>query len=188
MKHERKAGPVTDLQNEQRAPYPEALAEMVKTLELPTRPGWHVGLRDMDRGQGSSGLTLVILIIAPNTYRASEMIRVQHLMPVPPAAYDARSWRRWLFEQLRLVDLHELMEGFVIDGRRPYAPSHGPGNDPYLVREPEGTDIDVRTSFRGELNPEIERTAVDRLATALDIPPELLGGGNARAEALDHPV
>jgi hypothetical protein len=35
---------------------------------------------------------------------------------------------------------------------RSFAPSHGPGNDPYLVRE-IGTDLDQRTSFRGEVNP-----------------------------------
>lgn len=31
---------------------------------------------------------------------------------------------------------------------RPYAPSHGPGNDPYLIRE-IGTVEDVETSFLG---------------------------------------
>jgi hypothetical protein len=34
---------------------------------------------------------------------------------------------------------------------RPYAPSHGPGNDPYMVRE-VGTTIDQRTSYRGVLD------------------------------------
>jgi hypothetical protein len=28
---------------------------------------------------------------------------------------------------------------------------HGPGNDPYMVRE-VGTELDVKTSFRGEVN------------------------------------
>jgi hypothetical protein len=44
------------------------------------------------------------------------------------------------------------MEFFQVDGARPYAPLHGPGNDCYLVAE-LATDIDKRTSFRGELNP-----------------------------------
>ena len=39
----------------------------------------------------------------------------------------------------------------LLDFVKPYAPSHGPGNDPYLIRE-TGTDADQRTSFRGELN------------------------------------
>ena len=75
-----------------------------------------------------------------------------HYFPVPPAAYDVRSWRRWLLEQVLLVERHEACEFFQLAGDRPYAPSHGPGNDPYLIRE-LGTDEDVRTSFRGELLP-----------------------------------
>lgn len=34
---------------------------------------------------------------------------------------------------------------------RPYAPNHGPGNDPYVVRE-ETTDIDRRTQFTGNVD------------------------------------
>jgi len=143
----------------QEAPYPYELVRLVDQLRLPTRPGWRVYLADLDRGQGSKGLTLIIHVVAPDSYHPERMIHVNHYMIVPAAGYDMRSWRRWLFEQLRLVDLHELAEGFVIEEdhgnwtepTRPYAPSHGPGNDPYLVRE-VGTEVDVRTSFRGELN------------------------------------
>lgn len=136
----------------QEAPYPELLAMLVGQLRLPTRPGWRVYLADLDRGQGSRGLTLVVNVTAPDSYHPERSIHVNHYMIVPAASYDVRSWRHWLFEQLRLVDLHELMEGFVIDGDRPYAPSHGFGQDPYLIRE-VGTDEDRRTSFRNELNP-----------------------------------
>ena len=136
--------------NRQEAPYPQELADLVERCTY--RPRWRVRLEDMDRGQGSLGLTLVITTWTVDTYHPEEPIRVNHLFPVPPAAYDERSWRRWLFEQFLLVEQHECMEFFQIDGERPYAPSHGPGNDPYLVRE-IGTDIDRRTSFRGDLNP-----------------------------------
>lgn len=68
----------------------------------------------------------------------------------PPATYDQRSWRRWLFDRILDVEKHEAMEFFQVAGRRPYAPSHGPGNDPYMIRE-VGTDTDQRTSFRGDL-------------------------------------
>jgi len=132
------------------APYPAALADMVPRLKF--RPGWSFRLYQMDRGQGSEGLTLVITVETVNSYPPHEPMRVAHLMPVPPAAYDARSWRRWLFDQCRLVDQHEACEFFEIDGDKPYAPSHGPGNDPYMIRE-VGTDLDRRTSFRGEVNP-----------------------------------
>ncbi len=73
-----------------------------------------------------------------------------HYFPVPPAAYDRRSWRRWLFECCREVSTHEDMEYFTINGVKPFAPSHGPGNNPYLVRE-VGTEIDQRTSYLGVL-------------------------------------
>jgi hypothetical protein len=133
----------------QEAPYPAELATLVGQLWY--KPGWHFELRDLDRGQESKGLTLVITIAGPDTYDPERNIRVAHYMPVPPAAYDMRSWRRWLFDQTLLVERHEACEFFVLDGDRPYAPSHGPGNDPYLVRE-VGTEVDRRTSFRGEVD------------------------------------
>lgn len=130
------------------APYPQELGLLVDRLVY--KPGWAFHLSEQDRGQGSVGLTLTIQIATPNSYHPDQTIRVAHLMPVPPAAYDVRSWRRWLLDQILLVERHEACEFFTIDGEKPYAPSHGPGNDPYLVRE-VGTDEDRRTSFRGEL-------------------------------------
>lgn len=132
----------------QTAPWPDALAALVG--ELTYRPGWRFSLEEIDRGQGSKGLTLVIQITAPDGYDHGRTIMVVHFMTVPPAAFDERSWRRWLFDQILLVERHEAMEFFSIAGDKPYAPSHGPGNDPYLVRE-LGTDVDRRTSFRGEV-------------------------------------
>jgi hypothetical protein len=134
----------------QRAPYPVELADLLSNLRYKAR--WKFSLEDLDRGQGSEGLTLVITITTPDSYHPETMRTVVHYFPVPPAAYDTRSWRRWLFEQLLLVETHEAMEFFTIDGEKPYAPSHGPGNDPYLIRE-VGTDLDRRTSYLGELNP-----------------------------------
>lgn len=133
----------------QGAPWPAELAALVRGLELTTRPGWKVDLDNVDRGQGSKGLTLTVLIGGPDSYRPDLTIRVAHYFPVPPAAYDARSWRRWLFDRLADVDTHELCEGFTIGGAKPYAPSHGPGNDPYMVRE-LGTQADQEMRFTGE--------------------------------------
>ncbi len=106
----------------------------------------------MDRGQGSEGLTLDITTLGYDSYHPDrgQHYRVHHYMPVPPAAFDERSWRRWLLEQILLVERHEACEFFQIGGEHCYGPSHGPGNDPYLIRE-VGTDEDVRTSFRGVL-------------------------------------
>jgi hypothetical protein len=139
----------------QTAPYPDPLKYLVDRLEY--RRGWRFELADLDRGQGSKGLTLLITIHTMDSYDQDKGRSVVHYMLVPPAAYDARSWQRWLFDQCLLVERHECMEFFTIHDSpgsehsvKPYAPSHGPGNDPYLVRE-VGTDIDQRTSFRGEL-------------------------------------
>jgi hypothetical protein len=155
---------MTETTMRQEAPYPTILADLVSRWRY--RPGWRFELRDMDRGQGSKGLTLLIVAEVPDSYNLDEQIRVGHLMIVPAASYDERSWRRWLLEQCRFVDTHEAMELARIvreayrgqDGEmhevieRPWAPSHGPGNDPYMIRE-LGTEEDQRTSFRGELNP-----------------------------------
>jgi len=140
------------------APYPEALDKLVAALTY--RPGWTFTLSDIDRDQGSEGLTLDIVTLTANSYHPSvcetcESVvtnyRVHHYFIVPAAAYDERSWRRWLLDRLLDVESHECCEFFQVDGERPYAPSHGPGNDPYLIRE-VGTKIDARTSFRGEVN------------------------------------
>ena len=137
----------------QEAPDPKILFDLVERCSY--RPGWTIELLDdYDRGQGSAGLTLDIVTLGYNSYHPErgEHYQVHHYFPVPPAAYDERSWRRWLFEQFLLVERHEAMEFFQIDGERPYAPHHGPGNDPYIVFE-HGTDTDVRTRFTGEVNP-----------------------------------
>lgn len=129
---------------------PDELFALVAGLRY--KAGWTFDLSDLDRGQGSEGLTLSICITVPDAYHPERARSVVHYFPVPPAAYDMRSWRRWVFDRIGDVDDHERCECFEIDGQRPYAPSHGPGNDPYLIRE-VGTDTDVRTSFRGEMNP-----------------------------------
>lgn len=135
--------------NHQVAPYPDELAELVEKLTY--RPGWFFRLEHTDRGQGSQGLTLCIIAGTINSYDFDEPKQIMHYMPVPPAAYQYGSWRRWLFEQIHQVELHECMEFFTIDGEKPYAPNHGPGEDPYTVKE-IGTELGQRTSFRGDLN------------------------------------
>ena len=133
------------------APWPVALAELVESWRY--RPGWTARLVDeYPRDEGTCGLTLVITADTVNSYDHDQPVQINHLFIVPAATYDRRSWRRWLFERCCDVDRHEAAEFFEVDGEKPYAPSHGPGYDPYLVRE-VGTDLDRRTSFRGEVNP-----------------------------------
>ena len=134
----------------QQAPFPHELDSLV--TQLTYRPGWEFHLGHLDRGQGSEGLTLDIVTLGYDAYHPErgETYRVHHYFPVPPAAFNRRSWQWWLFQQLLSVEQHEAMEFFVIDGERPFAPLHGPGNDPYLITV-ESSSAERRTSFRGEL-------------------------------------
>lgn len=140
------------MENIQTAPYPSLLGDLVGALQY--RPGWTCRLTNLDRGQGSVGLTLVITTLGYDSYHPEngETYRVNHYMIVPTANYNRQSWQRWLLEQFILVERHEACEFFRIDGQRPYAPHHGPGNDPYIVFE-RGTDEEARTMFTGEVIP-----------------------------------
>jgi hypothetical protein len=141
--------------NTQTAPYPLELADLVAGCTY--RPGWAVYLRDEIRDPADThtgetrGLTLTIITNTINSYPPHDPMRVRHLFAVPAATYNRASWLRWLFEQFAAVELHECMEFFTVDGEKPLAPNHGPGWDPYLVTQLT-TDLDRRTSFRGEVN------------------------------------
>jgi hypothetical protein len=163
---------MTSRQMSQVAPYPAELAELVASLRYRRDRGWEVCLADdlqRDKpsvhGGESRGLTLVVVRQGPNSYRPEQVMRVAHYFAVPPATYNRASWMRWLFDRLGDVDTHERMEDFALEVtvadqhgcearslERPYAPNHGPGWDPYLITV-ERTEIDRRTSFRGDLNP-----------------------------------
>jgi hypothetical protein len=142
----------------QQALYPHILAALVRIVRY--KKGWSFWLGDLDRGQNSAGLTLTIQVATTNSYEPHAPLVVNHYFIVPAAAYNLRSWQRWLLSQIMLVELHEAMEFFTVPlgdigtpeyENKPYAPHHGPGEDPYTVYE-HGSDEDVRTSFRGELN------------------------------------
>lgn len=136
---------------QQVANVPTELYDLVDKLAY--RPGWTVALGDVDRGQGSDGLTLTITTMGYNSYHPEQgqNYGVHHYFPVPPAAYKRADWQRWLLDQFILVESHEACEFFTVDGDHPYAPNHGPGRNPYTIRE-MGTALDAATSFRGVVN------------------------------------
>ena len=147
----------------QEAPWPTVLEELVGKLRY--RAGWTFSLVHIDRDSWPDkrdtgdllhcrGLTLDILVCVPDSYHPDRNRATVHHMIVPAATYDRRSWQRWLFDQCRLVDVHEAMEIFEVNGVRPYAPHHGPGNDPYLIFE-HGSDEDVATSFLGQVKTDV---------------------------------
>lgn len=121
--------------NTNEAPFPTILADLVSRLTY--RPGWRISLDSTDRGQGSVGLTLIIRTLGYDSYAPEngEHYAVVHYMPVPPAAYNERSWKRWLLDQFLLVEQHEACEFFMIGDDRPYAPFHHDGNNPYTIFE-----------------------------------------------------
>lgn len=133
--------------NNQTAPYPQVLEDLVKDLKY--REGWQFDMDYIDRGQGSCGLTLIVMIDCADTYAPDTRIHVRHFMPVPPASFNEESWRRWLLDQILLVERHEACEFFQIGDKRPYAPHHGFGMDPYIVWD-HGEIQDARTDYRNQ--------------------------------------
>jgi hypothetical protein len=93
------------------------------------KPNWRLYLIHED------ALELVISVLGPNSRDLGRTIEVSHHFLVPLADYNEKSWRRWVFEKCRDVENHELSEWFLVDGYRPYAPLHGPGDNPYFIRE-----------------------------------------------------
>lgn len=83
--------------------------------------------------------------------------QVHHYKLVPAATFNWSSWMRWLLDMCMEVELHEAMEfaTVVIDGKplKPFAPNHGPGHNPYVVRE-FSTELERRTKYTGTVNPD----------------------------------
>lgn len=120
----------------QESPWPTILEELVDNLEY--KPGWNYVLRYKDRGQGSKGLTFIVTTLTTNSYdpdlqNLTPDYRVNHLFPVPPAAYNRTAWTRWLLDRLLEVEIHEACEFFRIAGERIFAPHHSEGEDPYSI-------------------------------------------------------
>lgn len=102
------------------------LRELVDQVEC--KPGWSFYLVDED-----GALRLVIQVPGYDSYNPKRSFTVNHFQPVPIATYNDATWKRWLFEQCRRVENHELGEWFRFGDVRPFAPMHGPGEDPYMV-------------------------------------------------------
>ena len=94
------------------------------------KKGWSFRFFDED-----GALRLVITVRGFDSYDEDRPLIVSHFFPVPIATYNQKSWQRWMFEMCRRVENHELGEWFRIGDVRPFAPLHGPGEDPYTVHE-----------------------------------------------------
>jgi hypothetical protein len=113
------------------------LGQLVDRLQC--KPGWRFALVDEDGAP-----RLVVTVPGQDTYHPDQRLTVRHFFPVPTTTYNEKSWCRWLFEMCRRLENHELGEWFRIDNARPFAPLHGPGEDPYTVHEYRN-ESDART-------------------------------------------
>lgn len=104
------------------------LIDIVQCVQC--KPGWRFELVDEDDSK-----RLVITVQGHDSYHPENRLTVSHFFPVPIATYNEKTWRRWIFEMCRRVENHELGEWFRVGGIRPFAPLHGPGEDPYTVHE-----------------------------------------------------
>lgn len=101
-------------------------------MQAQCKPGWSFRLKHED-----NALRLVVRVAGFDSSLPDNLVpkTIDHYFPVPTATYNERSWRRWMFEVCRRVENHELGEWFRIGSDRPFAPLHGPGEDPYTVHE-----------------------------------------------------
>lgn len=74
---------------------------------------------------------LEIFSYNPDTFNPSEMRYTRHEFIVPVATYNKQAWTRWVFDCIVKMEMHEITEWFMVDGKRVYAPHHGNGWDPY---------------------------------------------------------
>lgn len=97
-------------------------------------PGWSFRLKNEE-----GDLRMVIRVQGYDSAFTSQVklqpYTVDHYFPVPAATYNERTWRRWVFEMCRRVMNHEIGEWMRWGNDRPFAPMHGPGEDPYTVHE-----------------------------------------------------
>lgn len=140
---------------------PENTLEILAKVVTDARcfPNWAFRLIDEDGAH-----RLVITIEGQNNYHPEQPFIVSHYHPVPITTYNEKSWRRWIFEQCRRSMTHEIGEalrwpvaddihrlaGAAVPYARPFAPMHGPGEDPYTAHEIR-TERDALTTQDGSL-------------------------------------
>jgi hypothetical protein len=121
----------------------DLLAQIVATTKGP--PNWSFKLIDEEEAK-----RLVITIDTTSNYDNTKSFLVSHFHPVPVAVYNKKSWQRWIFDQCIRTMNHELGEAICFNGKRPFAPMHGPGEDPYIVHD-NRSDEERRTMQDGSI-------------------------------------
>lgn len=96
------------------------------------KPGWSFLIDEDDETGGS---VFKVIIETVDNYNPSKPFRVAHCAPVPLTTYNEATWRRWVFDHCVAAWAHELGEAISFDGVRPFEPTHGPGENPYVIHE-----------------------------------------------------
>jgi hypothetical protein len=114
---------------------PDDAADILADVVAQTtyKPGWTFELREVERGQGSEGLTLLISATVPDSCNEGAQVGFCHLFPVLPAAYNREAWTGWVLECISMVERHEALEWFRVNGEQVFFPSHAPGDNPYAT-------------------------------------------------------
>ncbi len=117
--------------------------------EVQCKPGWSFRLADED-----GALRLVIRVAGVDAFDPESERAVNHHHPVPTTTFNEKSWRRWILDQCMRTEAHEVCEwlrfGEGDEEMRPFLPTHGPGEDPYVIREYRSED-DAFTTQDGSL-------------------------------------
>lgn len=143
---------------QQVAPWPDQLAALVDVMRF--MPDWRFDLVDDDQRDEdtegrpvTAGLTLWIHVTQPDAYHPDRRRTVLHKKIVPAATFNRGAWERWLLEQCLDVLRHEACEFLAFGDHRPFSPTHGKGDDPYVIHE-YATGIQRRTRFDNRINPQ----------------------------------
>lgn len=100
--------------------------------EAKYKPGYQFRLTEKDGGR----FLYIIDTQCRDAYNPEQSMPLSHEHPVPMGVtYNEKTWRRWVYEQCRRVENHEIGEWLRWGEERPFAPLHGPGEDPYTVHE-----------------------------------------------------
>lgn len=114
--------------------------------EVKGKPGWQFSLIDDDEG-----FRLIISdMLCKDAYNPEKSFPLSHYFPIPVTTWNEACWRRWVHTCCMGVETHEVGEWLRWGDERPFAPLHGPGEDPYVVHEFRD-DTDRRTNQFGAL-------------------------------------
>lgn len=114
--------------------------------EVSYKPGWELKIVEED---GALRLKMTDWQCV-DAYNPGVSFPLSHFHPVPIATYNEKTWKRWIYEQCRRTENHEIGEWLRWGDDRPFAPLHAPGEDPYTVHEFRD-NVDAQTTQDGSM-------------------------------------